>query len=210
MHRPPLPPRKIPVLISVKGWVDPRPSVTGSQWKMRDPIGNPTRDLPACSAVTQPNAPPRHWTNFVIKCYFVYSIKHLLERGHKRHKKRATCNIWKAHVIKWVALRMSLASKSLNNGHSCEKCYWQNVWMVSYSLKRVLTFTCLKRVKNTTFESYRFKRFSRLVKSDLWGCSKNVLSEFYFVILDSCFISQTKWCLWKLETRIWILLNYGK
>jgi hypothetical protein len=79
--------------------------------------------------------------------------------------------------------------------------------MVSYSLKRVLTFTCLKRPQITLiehacvikpwkeqkiqlFESYRFKRFSRLVKSDLWGCSKKVLSEFYFVILN--FVSSVK------------------
>jgi hypothetical protein len=37
------------VLISVRGWVDPRINT----------IGNRTRDLPVCSTVPQPTAPPR-------------------------------------------------------------------------------------------------------------------------------------------------------
>ena len=63
MHRPPLPPENISVLISVRGWVNPQGhSAAGRIVSMKhftDTIGNRTRDLLACSAVPQPTAVPR-------------------------------------------------------------------------------------------------------------------------------------------------------
>jgi hypothetical protein len=59
MHRPPLPPRKYSWCLFLSE--HQAPSAAGRIMSMKnsnDTTGNRTRDLPACSAVPQPTAPP--------------------------------------------------------------------------------------------------------------------------------------------------------
>jgi hypothetical protein len=62
-HRPPLPPRRYPwcsFLLKLESIPGPQCGRIKSLKNPNDSIGNPARDLPACSAVPQPTASQRN------------------------------------------------------------------------------------------------------------------------------------------------------
>ena len=104
------------VLISVRGWVDPRTYCGRKDYVneklYNDKIGNRTRDLQACSAVPKPTAPPRTPSasrsrtilpDFMLRCFRVadgVTPCHLGTQGHKIIKDvRHVLHLW--HFKVW-------------------------------------------------------------------------------------------------------------
>ena len=113
------------VLISVRGWVDPRataqPRRVMSMKDSNDTTGNRTRELPTCSSVPQPTVPPRTPLQTVSleifreKCckHFIFSAfyKSFTSPDNTLSRIRFFCNM----AMSWWVMRLT------NNAVPCPR-----------------------------------------------------------------------------------------
>ena len=100
-HRPPLPPRKYSwysFLLEAKS--TPEPQCGQKDYvNYNDTIGDRNRDLPACSAVPQPTAPPRT----PIQCQYKHKFTAILDEGKLSTSRTSSFTPGKEHSVpnKW-------------------------------------------------------------------------------------------------------------